>query len=543
MSASAITRRPIRRLDDRTVLRIAAGEVVERPASVVKELVENALDAGAGEVLVRLAGGGLELIEVEDDGSGIPAEELTMALERHATSKLAGPEDLSEVTTLGFRGEALASIAAVSKLRLFSRPPGTDEAHGLLVIGGGSPEGFVTGRAPGTSVEVRELFFNTPARRKFLRAPAAEQVEVLQTIERLYLARPLVGLTLLSEDREVARFPPSAKLSDAAGHALGPEFLEQSFALKAEGEHGLRLRGILGRPTISRASSTGLYLSLNGRVIVSRGLSRAVALAFADHLPKGRFPVGVIHFEVAPSRVDVNVHPTKREVRIARERDLEDLLRGAVRAALLAAPAVSEPLTAVSGVAAPPAIRTLDDLSPEPMTGPVSVALPRVGSSVRPLSPLAHRREVRGNERHPRLYLLGCIANLYWLAESDDGLVIVDQHAASERLQFDRLRAQGALPRQELVSPVRLELTAPQAEALRSRGDEVRSGGFDVEPFGGDSYRVHSVPVYHGRLAPVAQLLELLDELAGGTRPTVPDDPADRVRASIACHGSVRAGD
>ncbi|MGP8018846.1 MAG: DNA mismatch repair endonuclease MutL [Thermoplasmata archaeon] len=533
------SRRPIRKLSSETVERIAAGEVVERPASVVKELVENAVDAGASLVTIRLSGGGLERIEVADDGSGIPPEELELAVERHATSKLPPEGPVERIGTLGFRGEALAAIASVSRFRLFSRPPDREVAEGISVVGGAVAGRFSAPRAPGTTVEVEDLFFNTPARRKFLKGAPAEQVEVLQTVERLYLARPQVGLRVESEGREAGTYPPAHDLKDAAARVLGPGFLTSSLELSAEIPGG-RLFGSLGRPGVAAASSRGLFVAVNGRSVTSRTIAQNVRLAFGDYLPRTRFPVGVLHLEVDPDRLDVNVHPTKREVRFARERDILDAIRLRVREALVSAPQVAE-LPAARAAArpplggAPPLVRGVPTASAghpgvqRTLEGPVAAPPPPT-----PLPAAAG---------HPRLTLLGCLHALYWVAESDEGLVLIDQHAASERVLYEELRHSGTLQRQTLVAPVTVRLTGAERSTFEAHGETVRAAGFDIEPFGPESFLVRSVPAYRGRSARPEAVAELLDELATGGRPTLPDGLEERRAATVACHAALRAGD
>ena len=532
-------RRPIRRLSSTTVERIAAGEVVERPASVVKELVENAVDAGATLVTVRIAEGGLERIEVADNGAGIPPDELELAVERHATSKLAPEGPVERIDTLGFRGEALAAIASVSRFRLLSRPPDREVGEGISVVGGTLAGRFSAPRAPGTTVEVEELFFNTPARRKFLKSAVAEQVEVLQTVERLYLARPQVSLRVESEGRELGTYPPAHDLKDAAARVLGPGFLSSSFRLAAPIPGG-RIFGALGRPGVAAASSHGLFIAVNGRAITSRPLAQNVRLAYGEYLPRTRFPVGVLHLEVDAQRLDVNVHPTKREVRFANERELLDEVRRSVREALVAAPQVAEPLAPRPAV--PPALLPRVPSPPGAPASPPSVR-PGVQRTLEGALPASGTRPIPAAAGHPRMALIGCLHALYWIAESDEGLVLIDQHAASERVLYEELRRAGALQHQALVAPVPVQLSGTQRSALEAHAGTVRAAGFDVEPFGPEAVVVRSVPAYRGRSARPEEVAELLDELAGGGRPTLPDGLEERRAATVACHAAIRAGD
>jgi DNA mismatch repair protein MutL len=535
-------RRPIRRLDPATVERIAAGEVVERPASVIKELVENALDAGAHTVSIQIDEGGLAAIEVADDGFGIPEDELSLAVERHATSKLdpAGPVD--RIGSLGFRGEALAAIGTVSRLQIVSRTPDREAATKLSVDGGvvGTPE--PSGRAVGTTVEVRDLFYNTPARRKFLRTPAAEQIEAVATVERLYLARPDVTYRVRNAERELALYPAAANLRDAAARVLGPTLLRESFEVHGEVPGG-RLEGTLGRPATAASTSLGLHLAVDGRAIVSRPLAQAVRAAFQDYLPRARFPVGVLRLSFHDDRVDVNVHPTKREVRFVRERDLAEQVRILVRAALQGVTVVAEtrePAPSISSETSRASAARTPAHRPE---RPGVLADRPQQRQLLPPVPTGDARRVAARGSHPTLALIGCVGALYWLAESEGGLVLIDQHAASERVIYDALRRDGTLAHQVLMEPFLLPLTGAQRAALLAHGAAVRAAGFDVEEFGPGTYRVRSVPAYRGRRARAEALGELLTELAAGGRPTLPDGLEERTAASLACHAAIRAGD
>ena len=542
-------RAPIRRLDPGTVERIAAGEVVERPASVVKELLENALDAGATTVTVRLVGGGLDRIEVADDGEGIPPEELELAVERHATSKLPPEGPVERIDSLGFRGEALAAIATVSRLRLLSRPPDRAGAEGLTVAGGTPTGRSGAARAPGTSVEVTDLFFNTPARRKFLRRPASEQVEVLRTVERTYLARPTVTIRVESEGQERAVYPASSDLRDAAARVLGTEFLRGSFAASGPIPGG-RVHGYLGRPPLAAASSWNLHLAVNGRPVQSRPILQAVRAAFGDYLPRPRFPIGVLHLELPPESLDVNVHPTKREVRLAREREVVEALRLRVRESLVDAVGAGDPSIGAPAGASPGSPYRLFGPA-APAEGSAEVAEPVEGARTVPRGQLRldlpAREETAGRavERpgRPRLRLLGCVQSLYWIAESDEGLVLIDQHAASERLLFESLLKDRALARQTLVQGVVVRLTGVQRATLAAHSDDVSRAGFEVDAFGPEEYRLRSLPSFRGRRVSPSALAELLDELAGGGRATEPDGLRERTAATLACHAAIRAGD
>jgi DNA mismatch repair protein MutL len=535
-------RAPIRRLSSEVVHRIAAGEVVERPASIVKELVENSLDAGATEVTVALRGGGLAEIEVRDDGWGIPPEELPLAVERYATSKLRGAEGLESIGTLGFRGEALAAVAAVSHMTIVSRVAQEDAGATITVDGGTAGPPGPAGRAPGTTVRVRELFYNVPARRKFLRGAAAEQLAVGDVVDRLYLARPDVLFTVTAEDRVVRQYPRSTDATDAAARVLGDEIADHAVPLSDGPADGVAIAGVVGRPSLHRGTSNGIYIAVNGRTVESKVLSQAVRLAYRDYLPPSRFPVAVVHLAIDPARVDVNVHPTKREVRIARERDVAERLRVAVRRAIReGAHAVDRDLPTT--VPVPPTEGSSEEFDNAELPGGGLSLFAMPASRQRTLVDPGALPQVPGTGRHPSIRLLGSVFHLYWLGESEGALVVVDQHAASERVVFEALRADGGLARQELVEPVTLRLTARRSEALAAHAGPVDAAGFSVEPFGGDAWRLRAVPSYRGRRARPTALLELLDELADGARPTLPDGLEERVAASIACHSAVRAGD
>jgi DNA mismatch repair protein MutL len=545
----------IHRLDESTVRQIAAGEVVERPASVVKELIENSLDAGAREIRVTVEGGGTELIEVSDDGWGIPEEEFALAFERHATSKLRDAASLPNVTTLGFRGEALASIAAVSRARLTSRASGSEEAHEMVVEAGKRSLPHSAARSVGTTVEVRDLFFNTPARKKFLKTPGTESLRIADLVERVYMANPSVTFVLFSGGKEVARYPAAASLKEAATNVFGEEFLERSFGFSGTGGPGIWVEGIASHPALTRGTSTRIALAINGRAIFSRPLTEALRSAYLDIIPRGRYPLALVHLKVEAGYVDVNVHPTKREVRFQWEEELRNSLRSLVRSHLDLAPRTSPanrpavPRPTASRLSPAPSQGTLKGyLGPE-LAGlePRGVQAP-VGVSVTHVLGEAH-----GVTRSP-ITILGQIGDLYIVGElagdaspgekeSAPSMVLIDAHAASERVVYERLKGTELVSHQDLLAPVEMELTPRQIETWKLFQGEIAMMGFVVEPFGGRSFRVHAVPSFMWHRVQPERLLAVLDELSEGNEAEVRESLHERVAKTVACHMAIRGGD
>jgi len=544
----------IRLLPEEVVNRIAAGEVVERPASVVKELVENALDAGARRIAVTLSGGGRDLVLVEDDGCGIAGEELPLAVRRHATSKLAD-DALVRITTLGFRGEALPSIGAVARLSITSRPAGAESAFTILVEGE-RIEGPRPAAGPfGTRVEVRDLFRRTPARLKFLRSERAELQAALETVARLALARPEIGFTLHAEGRRLLDLAPGTGDRAACERAralaiLGRELAGDLVELETERE-GIRLRGLIGLPTASRADASAQYLVVNGRPVQDRLLRAALKAAYGDLLPAGRHPVAALFLELPPERVDVNVHPAKAEVRFAEPATVRGLVIGALRRCLAeegqrtAGRIATAAMGAFRGEAAAAGRAPVRSPSPGLAEAAAAFRAPLV-----PLPPAAPPGAV--GEAEPAVaeaYPLGAaraqLLDSYILAQTKDGLVIVDQHAAHERIVLERLKAgleAGGVARQVLMMPEVVELGPGEREALLGRAPELVRLGLLVEPFGPGAVLVREVPALLGE-RPTAELVRALArELAELGSIWTLEAAIGRVAATIACHGSVRAG-
>ena len=511
--------------------RIAAGEVVERPASAVKELVENALDAGARRIAVDYAGGGKTLIRVTDDGCGMAAADLPMALARHATSKIDG-SDLLLIRSFGFRGEALASLGAVARVTITSRPAGGEGAR-IVCDGGraGLPE--PSAAAPGTVVEVAGLFRATPARLKFLRGDVAEAGAIAETVRRLALACPGVGFALsdAGTGRTVLRCGPEDGAARAA-RILGRAFAENCLEVDAERE-GLRLTGLAGLPAAARGSAARQHLSVRGRPVRDRLLLGALRAAYADVLPKGRHAAVALDLHCAPELVDVNVHPAKSEVRFRDPGAARGLVVAGLRHALARAGHRSSTVVSggMLGAAAPPPAR--------PAAPPRPASLP-AGFAEAPAARIEPPRAA------PAGYLGAARAQLHanWIvAQTEDGIVVVDQHAAHERLVYEELKARLAdgVPSQALLLPEIVELGA-EAEAVLAAAPELSRLGLEVEGFGPGTVAVRAVPAVLGQPDAAALVRDVADELADLGSSGAVRERIDAVLARVACHGSVRAG-
>lgn len=558
----------IRLLPPHLANQIAAGEVVERPASVVKELVENAVDAAARTVRVEIDGGGIGRIRVTDDGAGMTREEAVLALERHATSKIASVEDLETIRTLGFRGEALPSIASVARFVLRTRTPDDLAGTEVRASGGGGPaEVSEIGFPVGTQIEVSDLFFNTPARLKFLRTAATEAGHGIESAVRIALAHPAVALTVVRDGKVAREFLRQAGRASRVREAFPDEPL-----YGAEGSlEGIAIQGWLGAPHRARAGASGLYTFVNGRHVRDKALLRAVAQSYAGTLESGRYPVGVVFVDLDPREVDVNVHPQKSEVRFSRQgtviavatRILQEALREApwARPSAVAVPAVAHATWADArgragqgGVASlgggiarslfgagVEAVRGLFDApgGPELPVAPVAES----GTSPRADEPAAPVTERRG--LYSSLMPVGQVRCTYIVCEGPEGLYILDQHASHERVTFDRLRRSfqtAEVAVQRLLFPERLDLDPTLVAVASDHREALARLGIDAEPMGAGSIALRSVPALVSRADPRRLLVDILSEM-GTTSRAAYTASLDLVLATMACHGSVRAGD
>jgi DNA mismatch repair protein MutL len=530
---------------------IAAGEVVERPASVVKELVENALDAGAGRVRVEVRDGGLRSITVADDGWGMAPDEARLALERHATSKLARSEDLADIRSYGFRGEALPAIASVSRLRLVTRARGSSEACELRVEGGRVQENRAAGAPEGTRIEVAELFAAVPARRKFLKSAQTEWGHVSEWLAKAALALPSVHFDVRRDERAALSWPAVDDPLERIAAVLGEREAE-GLVHAARDAGPLALDVFVSRPDRHRASGAGLHLFVNGRPVRDRLLRHALLEAHRDLLPRGRFPTALLFLRVEAGGVDVNVHPAKWEVRFADPRAVHHVVSAGVREALgsrgwLATRGAPVHAGFVQG-SEPDRVR-----EPAPGSGPGDWLF----ASRPPEAPAAPHEPAPASALFPRpfrfgeLRVLGQLLGTYLLLEAKEGLLLVDQHAAHERVLYEGLRAAWlgeGVPRQPLLLPETLELEAPALAALGARSALAEALGFEVEPFGETALLVRAVPALIAGRDPLGALRSLADQLrsAGDGAPEAGSrllDSADRWFASVACHSARRAGE
>lgn len=570
----------IRRLPSTLVNQIAAGEVVERPASVLKELIDNALDAGATHIEVHMREGGRSLLRVSDDGCGMSRQDLPLALERHATSKLPD-EDLFHICTMGFRGEALPSIASVARLTLTSRQRGTNEAWMQEVEGGQDLGQKPTTHPEGTTVEVRDLFFATPARLKFLKSAQTESAHVQETLNRIAMASPYVSFRLVQEGRTVCDFSGAGKETSLEvarlarlSKIMGVDFAANALPLEAERE-GLRLTGFVGLPTLSRANASLQFLFVNGRPVRDKLLQSALRLAYQDFLAPARYPLVALFLEIDPANVDVNVHPAKTEVRFADPGIVRGLFVGAIKETLRAAGhKVSTTVSQAALGAFRPAPMSQTPVSavghnysqrsfPAPSFGPARTFMPPQGPR-----PGAHAHvasfgnatnadvqgvqegtneshETPSQENYPLGHAVAQLHGTYIVAQTPDGLILVDQHAAHERLVYEDMKAQlltGKITSQGLLVPEIVELTPKQAALLTQNMPLLAELGLMTECFGGTAFVVRETPALLGPVDGRALLQDVADSLEMTGEPHLLKERILEILATRACHGSVRAG-
>jgi len=553
----------IRRLPETLVNRIAAGEVVERPASAVKELVENSIDAGARRIDISLRDGGRAMIAVSDDGRGMGIDDLKLAVERHATSKLPD-DDLVRINSLGFRGEALPSIGAVARLSLVSRPANADTAWSIMVEGGAKSEVRPAALSAGTRVEVRDLFYATPARLKFMKSARSEREATKDTVERLAMAHPSIAFTLSDDEKVLLRLPVAGNGEQGRlirlGAVLKNDFADNALAIDAVRDE-IRLYGFAGLPTLNRPTTAGQYLFVGGRPVRDKLLHGAVRGAYQDFLARDRHPMLALFLELPPEEVDVNVHPAKAEVRFRDAGLVRGLIVGALKHALAAAGHRASTTVAAAALGA---ARPLSEISSQATTfsfghnfsTPSRVAreaaaafqAPEGQGLLAPAKP-AGRVEAIAESKSGEDFPLGAaraqVHETYIVAQTSDGIVIVDQHAAHERLVYEKMKTaleSGEVTRQGLLIPEVVELDENAARRLIERSEELAELGLIIEPFGGGAVLVREMPALLGTTDGQALVRDLAEELAELGDHLSLKEKLEEVCGTMACHGSVRAG-
>lgn len=525
----------VKRLDPHLVNKIAAGEVIERPASVVKELVENSLDAGAARIEVAIEHGGLTKITVADDGEGMSPRDLELAIQRHTTSKISTEEDLEQISTLGFRGEALASIVEVSKTTITTRARGSEEAVRLAVEGGEIGSLEPAARGPGTTVEVNELFYNTPARRKYLRSERTERFQIMRTMRQFILARSKVHFKLTNDGRRAIDAPPTADLRERVALLYGPQLARALIEVQSEGD--LKIAGLIGRPEESRADRGAQFIFVNGRYVHDQAINYAISRAYEGLVKGGKFPPVFLFIEIMPELVDVNVHPRKEEVRFADGRLVQREVRRALGAALLSQQIVPqlEP----------------ERLRPQRETRQYHYA-PREEPQLNLRQELLELREARQTmalpeQEAPGLRVIGQLHNTYILLETDEGLELIDQHVAHERILYEKFLAQlqgEDVPRQRLLIPLTLEFPQDEAELLAGQLDFLdKKMGIGLEAFGGGSFILRDWPQAlserlgrEGAREALGRIIELLES---GEEPNFAE-LVKHLAAELACAAAVK---
>jgi DNA mismatch repair protein MutL len=576
----------IRVLPDLLVNKIAAGEVVERPASVVKELIDNAVDAGASRIAVAIERGGNELIRVTDDGSGMSADELRLAVAPHATSKIAAEDDLYSIATMGFRGEALASISAVSKLRIVSRRPSEDEGHEIRVAGERLESSGAAGCPPGTTVEIRDLFFNVPARRKFLRAVSTETGHVNEQFARAALAFPGIGFELTNNRRVTQNLPPCDSLVERIGRFYGADLASALMHVKRD-ERGVEIEAFIAPPARSRATTQWQYTYVNGRWIRDRYVQHAIKEAYRGLMEPNRHGVVFLFLTMDPDRVDVNVHPTKIEVRWADSNLIHSQVLSALRETLRASDLTPMVDTERAREPISPAEQdrmrreladVLKSVSPTQSPGFQSGRAPspagpgepgptdrraHMGPSTDPVEtwrslygppePQATRDPDESSDSSPLAQVTGSsrpravqMHNLYLVAETEDGIVIVDQHALHERVIYEQLRERlgsGALESQRLLLPETLDVTPAQMSLVTANADLLERLGIEVAAFGADAVAIHAFPSMLKDADVLVFMRDLLDHLAQQPAETSTEEVVHEILDMMACKAAVKAGD
>jgi len=548
----------IRLLPDTVASQVAAGEVVERPASVVKELIENSIDAGARKIEIMIRRGGISLVRVSDDGCGMDRDDALLSLERHATSKIRSASDLQAISTLGFRGEALPSIASVSRFRLTTREPGAIAGTEIIVNGGKIAIVRESGEAPGTQVEVRSLFYNLPARRKFLRSENTESRNIEHQIHLQAIGHPQIAFTLLRDDRLVFQLPATATLRDRIRDLYGVALLERLIELHGTGSPKIKISGFIGQAGLSRQTRAQQLIFVNGRAIESGLITNAVREGYHTALMKGQYPVTFLFVDLDPAAVDVNVHPAKREVRFRDPNGVHEAIIRCVQETLERSRTEWQQKFRAPATPSPGPERATVDLKLRPEITFPEVSdreLPHLvravagvvdpGRAVKPDEALS-RRSSGGDGNEQQFQIIGVLGRLYILMENANGLVLVDQHAAHERILFEELRRkmeEQGVPTQKLLLPQTFNLPPRDADWIERNLPTLEKMGIGIESFGPNTFKIDSLPAFLNVLDPAQFMSKVIDDLRSVSNSSSAMRMGEEMIAKTVCRHAVKAND
>lgn len=549
----------IKLLDEDTINKIAAGEVIERPASVVKELVENSIDAGATRILIEVVDGGKSLIKVTDDGCGIDREDLSLAFHKHATSKISGAEDLGNISTLGFRGEALASIASVARsVEVYTKTRSALTGTFMLIENGKTTQVKEIGCPIGTIIAVRDLFSNVPARRKYLKSASDELARIIGLVQELAVINYGISFELFTGKRTIFKSHRSSSWNDALLNILGLDAVKGLIPFEAEIKD-CKIKGSVGDPLITRSSPDWIYLYVNSRSVTSRALLSALREAYRTLIPLGKNPIAVVSLEISSALIDVNVHPAKKEIRLLKEDEIAALLTNAVIRALQSRSEVG-PIAGQQMGPGPKVVMPEDKSRKithpgEQRTLPLGQSQDRIGIMLSPEKTIQMEQPIAGiisgisnleaePEKPSRLNILGQVRRLYIVAESEEGLMLIDQHAAAERIRFETLREKYRTKNiaQELMDPVTIELTPKEQVQLESWLEVLMDIGFDISHFGGCTYNIRSVPAIGSKLESPQAVHDVLRDLFSSGKVGPDSTNREEILKLLACRGSIKSG-
>ena len=525
-------------LDEATINKIAAGEVIERPASAVKELIENSIDAKATDIKVEVSGGGKKLISVTDNGSGMNTDDAQVSYIKHATSKISKITDIDDVSTMGFRGEALSSITAVAKVEITTRTKEELSGRKITIHGGKTIRNSETGCTTGTTITVEELFYNTPARKKYLKSDSTELAHIIDVVTRNALGHNNISFTLLHGGKELMRSPAAPGLLDTIIHIYGKDTAKSMLAVAHESEYAT-VSGFISKPALTRSGIDSQSFFINDRSVNSRTISNALRKGYGTLIPKGRYPVAVLRISINRKDVDVNVHPTKREVRLSHEKEISDTVSEAVKSALSGKnliPDVKLPQSQQSLIYDSPADESIIRETTPEFKVPARNTEKRLKHTERMLEKDDMDTEI------PDIRIMGQIDNLYVIAEKDEGIVIIDQHAAHERVLFEQVHESKRNDSQELIVPINLNLDSKERVLMKETIPYLEEFGFRISEFGPDSFAVTAVPNILGRLEETGRIHDIITDILSEGKIKDETGIFERVTKSIACRGAIKAG-